>query len=246
MLFQISLTLVGFFAGSIASIAGFGIGSLLTPLLALKTGIGLAVALVSIAHFIGTALRFAIWHKFVNKKVLLSFGAASAVGGLMGALLHNLLYNQVLSVVFGFLLVFAGLSGLSGLSQRLKFKGKVAFAIGAVSGFFGGLVGNQGGIRSAALTGFNLKQKEFVATATGVALVVDLVRVPVYIFYQGPEILQYKSYIGVATVGVVVGTVAGGMLLKRISEENFKETVSLILLLIGILVLVQGLLPLFD
>jgi uncharacterized membrane protein YfcA len=54
VIFSIILVIVAFIAGGIASLAGFGIGSLLTPLLALKTGISVAVAGVSIAHFCGT------------------------------------------------------------------------------------------------------------------------------------------------------------------------------------------------
>ena len=58
MVFQIILALVAFIAGAVASVAGFGIVSLLTQLLGIKTGISIAVASVSIAHFFGTALHF--------------------------------------------------------------------------------------------------------------------------------------------------------------------------------------------
>ena len=47
------LTLAGIVAGAIAAISGFGIGSILTPLLAASIGTKLAVAVVSIPHFIG-------------------------------------------------------------------------------------------------------------------------------------------------------------------------------------------------
>jgi uncharacterized protein len=57
MLFSIILAIVSIVSGAIASLAGFGIGSLLTPLLALKTSLSVAVAGVSIAHFFGTSLR---------------------------------------------------------------------------------------------------------------------------------------------------------------------------------------------
>ena len=68
------LTLSGIVAGAIAAISGFGIGSILTPLLAAWVGTKLAVALVSIPHFIGTALRFAVIRQHVNRSVLWSFG----------------------------------------------------------------------------------------------------------------------------------------------------------------------------
>jgi len=76
-------------------------------------------------------------------------------------------------MVFGCLLLCAGLSGLSGLADRMRFRRGVAWVGGALSGFFGGLVGNQGGIRSAGLLGFDLPKEALVATATAIALIVD-------------------------------------------------------------------------
>ncbi len=72
-------------AGAVASVAGFGIGSILTPLLAWQVGTRLAVAAVSIPHVAGTALRFWRLRGHVDRRVLLSFGLASAAGGLVGA-----------------------------------------------------------------------------------------------------------------------------------------------------------------
>src|SRR5512142_3239451 len=100
MAFEIILALVAIIAGGIASLAGFGIGSLLTPLLAVKTGLSVAVAGVSIAHFCGSALRFYFLRRFINKQVLIRFGIASAIGGLIGALLHNAFQNVVLTIIF--------------------------------------------------------------------------------------------------------------------------------------------------
>src|SRR5262249_13042042 len=147
------LTVVGavaILAGAIASVSGFGIGSLLTPLLAARVGIKLAVAAVSIPHLAATAFRFWLIRQHVHRRLLLSFGLMSAAGGLVGALLHAYAENPVLTIVFGVLLIFTGVMGLTGLS-RLRFRGWVAWVAGAVSGALGGLVGNQGGIRSAAM-----------------------------------------------------------------------------------------------
>src|SRR4030066_1066333 len=178
MIFQVILSIVAIIAGGIASIAGFGIGSFVTPLLAFKTGISVAVAGISIAHFGGTALRFFILRKYINKKILLSFGLTSAAGGLAGALLHSVLYNIILVIIFSCLLIIAGIMEFTGLSEKIRFSGAALWAAGAMSGFFGGLVGNQGGIRSAAMLGFKLEQKTFVRTATGIALMVDVARIP--------------------------------------------------------------------
>lgn len=239
MIFQIILSIVAVVAGAVASLAGFGIGSLLTPLLALKTGIGIAVAGVAIAHFTGTALRFLLLRKSLNRRIFLSFGLTSAAGGLVGALLHNTFQNIVLTIIFGCLLVFAGMLGLTGLSDKLRFKGIIAWLAGGISGLFGGLVGNQGGIRSAALLGFKLDKNQFVATATGIALMVDVARVPVYLAAQWVQIASIWQFILIATIGVVVGTVGGKKVLEKLPENIFKKTVASIILLVGILVLIE-------
>jgi len=239
VLFDITLLIVSVFAGGVASIAGFGIGSLITPLLALKTGTGIAVAGVSIAHFLGTALRFWIWKQYVNKRVLFSFGITSAVGGLAGALFHNIFQNVILTVIFGCLLAFAGISGLTGLSGKWRLSGPPAWIAGALSGVFGGLVGNQGGIRSAAMFGFDLKGKEFIATATGIALAVDIVRMPVYFLIQWKDILSIWPLIAFASAGVLIGTEIGVWALGKIPEVSFKKIVSGIILLIAVFVLIH-------
>jgi hypothetical protein len=56
----------------------------------------------------------------------------------------------------------------------MRFGRITGYMAGALSGLFGGLVGNQGGIRSAALMGFDINKEAFVATATAIGLVVDV------------------------------------------------------------------------
>jgi uncharacterized membrane protein YfcA len=233
------LTLAGIVAGAIAAISGFGIGSILTPLLAVWMGTKLAVALVSIPHFIGTALRFAVIRQHVNRRVLWSFGITSAAGGLIGALLHVWLRSVVLGYVLGVLLVFAGITGITGLASRMKFGRTAAWIAGALSGMFGGLVGNQGGIRSAALLGFDLKRDEFVATATAIALLVDVFRMPVYAVTQFAQMAEQWEMIVIATVGVVIGTLSGKWMLSRIPQNVFRMMVAGIVLALGVWMLVH-------
>jgi uncharacterized membrane protein YfcA len=233
------LTIAGVVAGAIAAISGFGIGSILTPLLAAWIGTKLAVAVVSIPHFIGTALRFAVIREHVDRRVLWSFGVTSAAGGLVGALLHIWLRSVVLGYVLGVLLVFAGITGVTGLASRMRFGRRAGWLAGALSGMFGGLVGNQGGIRSAALLGFGLQRDAFVATATAIALLVDVFRMPVYAALQFREIVAQWPMAALATVGVVVGTLSGKWMLQRIPQQTFRLIVSSIILALGIWMLLH-------
>ena len=185
MTFAILVAMMAVVAGAVASVAGFGIGSLLTPLLEVRLGMRLAVAVVAVPHLAGTLLRFGQLRGQVDRRVFFSFGLMSAAGGLAGALSHMWVTSWVLAVILGGLLVFAGGTGLLGLAERLRFRGGLAWVAGALSGFFGGLVGNQGGIRSAALLGFDLSREAFVATATAIGLIIDGARLPVYLAAQG-------------------------------------------------------------
>ena len=221
-------------AGAIASVAGFGIGSILTPLLAIRVGTKLAVAAVSIPHLIATALRFARIGAHVDKRVFLSFGITSAAGGLLGALLHARFSSLILSYILGALLLFAGILGVTGLSSRMRFEGALAWIAGALSGAFGGLVGNQGGIRSAAMLGMRVSKESFVATATAIALVVDLARMPVYAVMQAKQVLEIWPVLLLAIVGVILGTLAGERILRKIPEPLFRRIVAAIILALGV------------
>jgi uncharacterized membrane protein YfcA len=233
------IVIAGAVAGAIASVSGFGIGSILTPLLANFVGMKLAVAVVSVPHFGGTALRLALIREHIDKNVLITFGITSAIGGLAGALLHTWLRSVVLSYVLGALLVFAGTMGVTRIGDRMRFGRTAGWIAGALSGVFGGLVGNQGGIRSAALMGFDVSKESFVATATAIALLVDLFRMPVYAATQYRNIVAVWPAMLLATIGVVVGTLPGKPLLQRIPQQSYRTIVSTIILVLGIRMLIH-------
>ena len=234
------LLLLAIAAGGVASISGFGIGSILTPTLSLWFDAKLAVAAVSVPHVMGTAIRFWMLKGHVNARVMWSFGLASAAGGIAGALLSIVVQSGWLLGLLGVLLVFVGASEWTGLSRRLAFRGATAWIAGAVSGLLGGLVGNQGGLRSAALLGFPLPRETFVATATSIALFVDAARMPVYFFTHGREMWTMRTEMAVMTAGVIAGTVFGGRVLRRIPEDQFRRVVAVLLAALGIALLVRS------
>src|SRR5262249_50114054 len=168
-MFNFVLFFASLAAGVIAAISGFGIGSVLTPVIATDIDTKAAVAVVSIPHFIGTLFRFVRLRHHINRSLAFTFGIASAIGGLAGAVLNAYINAEILGYVFGGLLVFAGLTGVTGFAEKMELQGLWRWIGGFVSAGFGGLVGNQGGIRSAAMLGFELSKESFVATATAIA-----------------------------------------------------------------------------
>jgi uncharacterized protein len=237
MTFELLLAAVALAGGAIAAVAGFGIGSVLTPALALETGTKLAVAAVAIPHFVGTLQRFWLLRRHVERRLLLGFGLASAAGGLAGALVQSSLSSRILGLVFGALLVLAALAEFTGWIQKRRWSSRAAWIAGLASGAFGGLVGNQGGIRSAAMLGFEVPKESFVATATAIALFVDVARLPVYLATQWREIAALWPLLAVATLGVVAGTALGTRVLGRLPQRAFRRVVAGLLLALGLYML---------
>jgi uncharacterized protein len=240
MPFDLLLAACAVIAGAIASVSGFGIGSLLTPVLAPQVGTKIAVAAVSIPHLVATALRLSLLWRSIDRRVFVRFGIASASGGLLGALLHARFASTLLTLIFGLVLVGAGLLGVTGLSSRMRLGGRVAWVAGMASGALGGMVGNQGGIRSAALLGFDLSKESFVATATAAGVLVDLVRMPVYFVTEHAALARLTAEIVIASAGAVAGTLLGMRLLRRIPAARFGQVVSGVVLALGVVMLIEA------
>jgi uncharacterized membrane protein YfcA len=223
-------------AGAIAAVSGFGIGSLLTPVLVLSIPLPTAdaVAVLAVPHALATALRFVRLRREVHGPTFRQFGIASAIGGLAGAALQSQLSSPVLSVVLSALLMLAGTTELLKRGVPLPQTSAWRLTGGVLSGFFGGLVGNQGGIRSAALLGFQLKPRQIVATATASALLVDAARVPIYFLAHGAVIANSLRLLLVMSAGVTVGTFVGVPLLGRIPESAYRRLVGALLIALAI------------
>jgi uncharacterized membrane protein YfcA len=237
---ELGLFALAVLAGGVAAVAGFGIGSLLTPALSASIGIGAAVAVVALPHALATATRLWALRDGVDLRLLRTFGLASAAGGLAGAALQGFLASPLLSAILGGLLILAGVLELTGLNRRLALSGGLATAAGLVSGAFGGLVGNQGGIRSAALLQTGLTPRTLVATATATAMLVDAARVPVYLVTSMDALTANARFVAILAAGVLLGTAAGAPILRRLPDRLFRKLLALTLVVLGVLLLASA------
>jgi uncharacterized protein len=201
--------------------------------LALRVDTRLAIAAVSVPHLVGTAQRFWTMRHSVDRTLLLEFGVTSAIGGLAGALAHGQVNTRALTVVFGCLLLFTSAAELTGWMRRVHWGRSFGWLAGAVSGFLGGLVGNQGSIRTAGLLAYDVSPAAFVATATTVALIVDGARMPVYLVTQGGQIASLWPILAVACAGVVIGTAIGTAIVPRLRKDIFRRSVAVLLAILG-------------
>ena len=231
--FLLAVIAVGVLAGTTASVAGFGIGSLLTPLLAWRLGTPAAVAIVAIPHAAATVLRAWRLRGAVDWPIFRRFGLASAAGGLAGALFFAKLGGPALTRVLGALLILTAISVLSGWATRVRLPGWAAWTLGILSGFFGGVVGNQGGLRAGALFGLGLAPAAFVATSTLTGVLVDLVRTPVYVAREAGAIAAAWPLVAGATAGAIAGTLLGERALFGLSPERLRLVVATLIGLLG-------------
>jgi uncharacterized membrane protein YfcA len=239
-MFLLGVFALAVLSGATASLAGFGIGSLLTPLLAASFGTATAVAAVAIPHAAATALRCWRLRANIDWGVLRGFGLLSALGGLVGALLYTRFSNDALTLTLGLLLLSTSIATLIDLPSRVRVTGVVVGVLGLLSGLFGGLAGNQGGLRAAAMLSLCLAPVHYVATATATAMLVDIVRTPIYVWRAGAVLATLVVPLSVATIGVLIGTLLGERILLGLSLRQFRYAIALLIGLLGVWLVVQG------
>jgi hypothetical protein len=112
---------------------------------------------------------------------------------------------------------------------------------GLLSGFFGGLSGIQGAVRSAFLIRAGLSKEAFIATGVAIACLIDLTRLTVYATRFGSvSIKDNLLLITTATIAALAGALAGNKLLRKVTLR-FVQVVVAIMLFIVALALGSGL-----
>ncbi|MFQ5817401.1 MAG: sulfite exporter TauE/SafE family protein [Terriglobia bacterium] len=227
--------------------SGFGLGTALTPLFLLTYDIKTAILLVAVVHFANNLFRLALFRRSVDGSIVRRFGLASVVGAVVGSLLQKYAGEPGLELGLGALLVvLGGVEFLPGRPRtqkpacagKLRGRGwriprRVDQAGGFLSGLLGGLMGNQGAIRSGYLLNYGLSKDAFIATGTAIACLIDASRIPVYLFNYGAGLVSSWPYL-VAVIGAALtGTLVGRRLVARLTLAWFRSLVAGLIALVG-------------
>jgi uncharacterized membrane protein YfcA len=227
-------------SAALSAVAGFGIGSLLTPVAALALGTKLAVAAVAIPHFLAISMRCWMLRSKIDKKIISTFGVMSAIGAMGGACLHNCIDGFMLTVVFVTVLMVAVASACTKWHHHVHLNKQAAWVVGFFSGSLGGMVGNHGGVQAASLLGlYEIDRDAFVATVTAIGVMSDLVRVPIYFMSESEALLKIWPLIAACCVAVLAGTLMGLNLLKHIPQHAFRRMVVVLVVVLGLVAVVQ-------
>jgi len=223
----IVLVAVTFVVSILTLMTGFGIGTVLTPTFAYFYDVKTAVFLVSIVHLANNILKYSLFAKHVNKEIFKRFGLISIVGAIAGSFLQGSMDREVVTLILAAVLIVVGISEFLPARYSVQIPRTYDPAGGLLSGFLGGLIGNQGAIRSAYLLGYRLEKEVFVATATAISVVIDCSRIPIYVFNQSEQLESAGSNL-LLVIGVAfIGTLIGKQVLKKISLERFRFIVAI-------------------
>lgn len=246
--------LVSFLASILTFYSGFGLGTLLLPVFALWFPVKEAVIMTAVVHLFNNIFKLVLVKPYIDKHILIQFGLPALVGALLGSLsLHwisdiNIAYPvrigpfnaslQVLNVILGLSIIFFGILEFIHF-EKFSFGKRPLVAGGLLSGFFGGLSGHQGVLRSAFLIRYPLSKEAFIATGVAIACVIDIARLSVY-STDLPAFTGRGSYIliAVSVTAAIFGAVTGNQYLKKVDIGVIKKITAAGIILMGLAILI--------
>lgn len=246
----IILSLAAFGVAILTFFSGFGLGTILTPVFMVFFPVELAIGLTGVVHFFNNLFKIFLVGKHADRTVLIRFGVPAVLAALLGSWLlfripdqqplfgydlfqHDFQVYPVKLLVSVLLIIFASIE-LIPFFKKLQF-GKDKLPIGGIfSGFFGGLSGNQGALRSAFLIRAGLSKEAFIATAVVVSTFVDFTRLAVYASnFDKANLSENLGLVACVTLSGIAGAYIGNKLLKKVTMETLQVFVAILLILIS-------------
>lgn len=248
------ICLVALIGAGLTLFSGFGLGTLLLPVFGLFFPIEVAVVLTALVHFMNNIFKFFLFGKNADKTVILKFGIPAILFSFIGAYLlkelttSNPIFSYVLAqktfqitplkLIIGSLLIAFALFDFIPKFKKLEFDKKYLSIGGVLSGFFGGLSGHQGALRSAFLIRAGLSKETFIATGVVIACLIDITRLSVYFpkIMNNEVQLDYKL-VGFATLSAFIGVYFGNKMLQKTTFTLMQNIVAILLFTYGVLLI---------
>jgi uncharacterized membrane protein YfcA len=245
------ISLVAFIASILTFFSGFGLGTILTPVFMIFFPVDIAIGLTGVVHFFNNIFKLILVGKKADKEVLIHFGIPAVMAAFAGALL--LLYIPDVKPLFSYhlfgrlfelypvkfiisvLLILFAILDLVPFLNKLQFGKKQMPLGGILSGFFGGLSGNQGALRSAFLIRVNLSKETFIATTVVISCFVDFTRLSVYATkFSKAGLIDNINLVIIATLAAITGAFVGSKLLKKVTIKFIQIIVAIMLISISL------------
>ena len=249
------ICLVALVVAALTLFSGFGLGTLLMPAFAVFFPLNVAVAATAIVHLANNVFKVFLVGKHADIKTVVRFSlpaVAFAIAGayLLGYLSHFPSLTQytvgnrtfeitVIKLVMAVIIAFFAIWDLSPALEKLEFDPKFIPVGGALSGFFGGLSGLQGALRSAFLIRCGLAKEAFIATGVVSTVAVDTSRL---IIYGTTFMADYSATISggalnslvfAGTVSAFAGSFIGSRMMKKVTMKAVQLIVGAMLILMA-------------
>ncbi|HJS53688.1 MAG TPA: sulfite exporter TauE/SafE family protein [Chitinophagaceae bacterium] len=245
------ISAVAFLAAILTFFSGFGLGTILTPVLMIFFPVDLAIALTGVVHFFNNIFKLFLVGKKADRQVLFRFGIPAVAAAFAGAwvllqitdmepLFDYTIGKKIFEVypvkfIVAVLLIIFALMDLIPFFSKMQFEKDKLPIGGALSGFFGGLSGNQGALRTAFLIKAGLSKETFIGTAVVVSTFVDLTRLSIYATRFARSGLEENIIIVIcATLAAIAGAFIGNRLLMKVTLKFIQRLVGLMLVILSI------------
>jgi len=171
---------VCFIASGVATITGFGLSTLLTPMLLIFFPLKEVVLLVCIVHVFHDIWKLIFFHKNINLRLFIGFGSAAMCASIVSALIF-VYWSIDLSPLLGFFLL--AYASFLVFNPKFSFKKEwfTIFTTGLITGFVAGIFGIVGAIRSMFLLSFDLDKQSFIATSALISFLINSIRLVTYL-----------------------------------------------------------------
>lgn len=232
----IIICLTALAASMLTFFSGFGLGTILLPVMAIFFPIEVAVALTGVVHFLNNLFKLLLVGRHAAWRVVLRFGIPAMVAAFFGArLLFGMSYvKQVVAV----LMILFALMEILPQFKKVQFGLKWMPFGGLLSGFFGGLSGHQGALRSMFLIRAGLSKEAFIATGVVIACAIDVTRLSVYASqFAAHSLYREWPLLVAATASAFVGAFIGNKLLKKITIDALQASVAVMVAVLAVLLM---------
>jgi len=221
-------------ASGIGTLTGFGLSTVMIPVMVLFYPLAEALLFVGIIHWFGDVWKLLLFREGIRWKLILSFGIPGILATVVGASLVFRVSGTVLSRVLGaFLLLYVFLLLIH---SSFQIRPRLATNVlgGALSGFCAGVFGMGGAVRGTFLSAFDLPKAVYLATAGAIALAIDTSRLITY-FREGTRLGPLLSW---GMLLFVPASFAGARIAKRfvnrIPQRQFRKVLVVFLFLVGL------------
>ena len=236
--------------------SGFGLGTLLMPVFALFFPVEVAVATTAIVHLLNNIFKASLLGRHADYGIVVRFALPAAAAAIAGALLLNHLIGippiaqYTLAgrlcvvtwpkLVIAILIMGFAIIELAPSLEKLSFDKRYVPLGGIVSGFFGGLSGHQGALRTAFLIRLGLTKEAFLGTMVLSAVAVDVSRLLVYgltFFARDVDVMRAQGGFGLVAAGTLAafaGSFLGARLVKKMTLRTIQIIVGILLSVLSI------------